>query len=111
MNIKGSLPLLILHYLSAKQGHGYQIAKEIREQSAGALDFAEGTLYPTLHRLQNEGLVTSYEQEENGRIRRYYRLTERGQGALARERADWRQYTQIVNQILGEADEQAPSPA
>ena len=111
MNIKGSLPLLILHRLSSGPGHGYEIAKELREKSAGVLDFAEGTLYPALHKLEAEGLITSFEQEESGRRRRYYRLTNRGKKALANEKIAWRQYTQVVSQILGEADAPAKQPA
>jgi transcriptional regulator len=105
MNIKGSLPLLILHHLNPGPKHGYQIAREIREKSEGILDFTEGTLYPTLHRLENEGWVTSFRQRENGRMRRYYRLTDRGHKGLASERKEWRQFADAVNHILGEANE------
>lgn len=111
MNIKGSLPVLILHRLSQGPGHGYQIAKEIREKSAGVLDFAEGTLYPTLHRLEGEGLVSSFERLENGRNRRYYELTSRGKKALVQEKAAWQRYTDVVSQILGESDERLEQPA
>ncbi len=78
MNLKGSLPLLILFVLSRGPSHGYQIAKAIRQQSQGVLDFKEGTLYPALHGLADQGMIESFEQEENGRMRRYYRLTEQG---------------------------------
>ncbi|HVU10832.1 MAG TPA: helix-turn-helix transcriptional regulator, partial [Phototrophicaceae bacterium] len=57
MNLKGSLPLLILHVLTQGSNHGYGIAKLIRDQSGGVLDFKEGTLYPTLHTLEQQGLI------------------------------------------------------
>jgi PadR family transcriptional regulator PadR len=103
MNIKGSLPLLILNALSQGPSHGYQIAKDIRIKSAGVLDFKEGTLYPTLHKLEKQGLIESYEELEKGRTRRYYRLTPDGSVALERELAEWEQFTQAVKLVLGEA--------
>lgn len=103
MNIKGGLPLLILHNLQQGSKHGYQIAKEIRQRSGGVLDFAEGTLYPALHGLEKQGLIASFEADENGRTRRYYRLTEAGAAALAKEHDDWQRYTAAVNLVLGGA--------
>ncbi len=100
MNFKGSLPLLILHTLSAGPNHGYQIAKQIKQQSQGVLDFKEGTLYPTLHGLEQQGLLEAYDVEEKGRTRRYYRLTEDGQATLARELKTWASYAQAVNLVL-----------
>jgi transcriptional regulator len=102
MNPKGSLPLLILHTLSRGPGHGYQIAKEIKQGSQGTLDFKEGTLYPTLHNLEEQGLVESYDAEVNGRARRCYRLTENGRDTLATERQAWEQYSTAVNAVLRE---------
>ena len=67
------------------------------------LDFKEGTLYPALHKLENEGLVESYEGIEKGRPRRYYRITRSGRKVLSKDRAEWRQLSQAVTVILGEA--------
>jgi len=100
MNLKGSLPLLILHTLAGGPNHGYRIAKCIKEQSEGVLDFKEGTLYPTLHNLEKQGLVSTYKETENGRLRRYYRLTDVGKKALQDKRKQWLQYTSAVNTIL-----------
>ena len=101
MNLKGSLPLLILHNLSLEPSHGYRIAKQIRVQSDGVLDFKEGTLYPTLHNLEKQGLVASYNDMENGRSRRYYQLTDAGKAELARQRQEWAVYAGAVDVILG----------
>lgn len=103
MNFKGTLPTLILEALAAEPSHGYRIAQGIKERSRGVLDFKEGTLYPALHKLENEGLVESYETVENGRLRRCYRITKAGRGVLARDRAKWRELSQAVTMILGEA--------
>ncbi len=103
MNFKGTLPTLILEALEHERNHGYRIAQGIKERSKGVLDFKEGTLYPALHKLEKEGLVESDEEVENGRPRRYYRITQSGRGMLAKDRAEWRQLSQAVTLILGEA--------
>ena len=103
MNFKGTLPTLILEILAAEPTHGYRIAQRIKERSEGILDFKEGTLYPALHKLENEGLAESYEGSEKGRPRRYYRITDAGLAVLAKDRAEWRQVSKAVTLILGGA--------
>ena len=100
MNLKGSLPLLILHLLTGGPYHGYRIAKHIKEQSGGVLDFKEGTLYPTLHNLEKQGMITAYKEKENGRTRRYYKLTDKGHASLETERQEWQDYYHAVNKVL-----------
>jgi transcriptional regulator len=100
MNLTGTLPTLILEALVREPSHGYRIAQGIKERSKGVLDFKEGTLYPALHKLANEGLVESYEEVENGRLRRYYRITKSGRAVLAKDRAEWRQLSRAVTVIL-----------
>lgn len=103
MNFKGTLPTLILEALVRDASHGYRIAQGIKERSQGVLDFKEGTLYPALHKLENEGLVESYEGVEKGRPRRYYRITKAGREVLNKDRAEWRKLSQAVSTILKEA--------
>jgi PadR family transcriptional regulator, regulatory protein PadR len=100
MNLKGSLPLLILYTLSKGDNHGYQIAKSIKQQSEGVLDFKEGTLYPTLHTLEKSHLIEGYNQDEVGRTRRYYRLTQSGSKMLGEQLKEWREYAGAVNRVL-----------
>jgi PadR family transcriptional regulator, regulatory protein PadR len=100
MNLKGSLPALILQTLSFGSSHGYEIASRIKRQSEGVLDFKEGTLYPALHTLERDGLVSSHEEIENGRTRRYYKLTEKGTKTLTKERAEWTRYANAIGGIL-----------
>jgi len=103
MNFKGTLPTLILEALRHEPSHGYRIAQQIKERSRGVLDFKEGTLYPALHKLESEGQVSSYSSVENGRPRRYYRITESGKKILSQDRAQWREVSRAVTVILGEA--------
>lgn len=101
MNIKGSLPMLILHILMQGPNHGYAIATAIRELSDGVLNFSEGTLYPTLHGLEERGLIKSLRERGEGRPRLRYQITPAGKLALAHERTDWQRYSQAVSAVLG----------
>ena len=103
MNLKGTLPALILEALEHEPDHGYSIAQRIKERSKGVLDFKEGTLYPALHKLEQEGMLGSYEGTENGRTRRYYRITGQGRSKLAASRAEWLKISRAVTYILKEA--------
>ena len=103
MNFKGTLPTLILQALAEQPSHGYRIAQQIKARSKGVLDFKEGTLYPALHKLENDGLVESYEETENGRERRYYRISKAGRAVLAKDRAEWRSVSRAVTLILEKA--------
>ena len=100
MNLKGTLPLLILQILSEGSCHGYVIAQEIKRRSRGSLDFREGTLYPALHAHENRGWVSSSEKVENGRRRRHYRLTRSGARALESWRSQWKEMSTAVDLIL-----------
>ena len=103
MNLKGTLPTLILQSLEHGPNHGYRIAQDIKGKSKGVLDFKEGTLYPALHALENKGDLESYEEVEKGRTRRYYRLTEKGRKSLTRDRKEWQQLSSAITLILEEA--------
>jgi transcriptional regulator len=103
MNLRGTLPTLILEALEHQPDHGYSIAQSIKERSKGVLDFKEGTLYPALHKLEAEGCIESYEELEKGRTRRYYRITKAGKGELAKGRAEWKKISSAVSMILKEA--------
>jgi PadR family transcriptional regulator, regulatory protein PadR len=100
MNLKGSLPLLVLEVLARGPSHGYAIAQAIKARSEGVLDFKEGTLYPTLHSLERDGHLESVSEQVGGRERRAYRLTERGLGQLRAQRQAWRQLSGAIGKIL-----------
>jgi PadR family transcriptional regulator, regulatory protein PadR len=81
---------LLLAILSKAPSYGYAIIQTVRELSGGELEWSEGMLYPVLHRLEDQGLIESYEGTgENGRKRRYYRISADGRRALGEERRQW----------------------
>ncbi len=100
MNLRGTLPTLILESIERKPDHGYSIAQRIKERSSGVLDFKEGTLYPALHKLELEGSVESYDGIEKGRARRYYRITKNGRAVLAKGRKEGGRVSRAVTVIL-----------
>ncbi len=88
--IAASATPLLLAILQRGPSYGYAIIQEVRELSGGQLEWSEGMLYPVLHRLEEQGLVESYEERgDTGRKRRYYRLRPDGRRALAEERRQW----------------------
>jgi PadR family transcriptional regulator, regulatory protein PadR len=103
MNFRGSLTTLILQNLRGGANHGYRIAQDIKQKSKGVLDFKEGTLYPALHGLEGKGLIQSYTEQENGRTRCYYKLTEKGKKALDREKQEWLRLSGAISLVLEEA--------
>jgi PadR family transcriptional regulator PadR len=100
--LRGSNAVLLLSMLSRESMYGYQIIKEISRQSGGVFDLKEGTLYTILHALEAEGSVASYWQESNeGRRRKYYRITAQGIKLLSAKKAEWSQFKQAVDQVIG----------
>jgi len=82
--------------------YGFELAERLRDDTGGALHFKEGTLYPALHRLEEERLVESFwEASPAGPRRRYYRLTSAGADALTERRAQWICLMEAVNGALG----------
>jgi PadR family transcriptional regulator, regulatory protein PadR len=87
---KGSADLLILALVDEQALHGYDIARRIEDRSGGTLHFTLASLYETLYRLEDRGLLRGRWVERAGqRRRRYYRITESGRRMLAARREDW----------------------
>lgn len=97
----GHLDLLLLAALSHGEAHGYAVISRIRERSDGQFDLLEGTVYPALHRLEEEGLLGSHWVVEGGRRRRTYALTTSGRKALVAKRADWLTFASGMHAMLG----------
>ena len=98
---KGSTTVLVLSLLAEKAMYGYQLAKELATRSGGVFEFKEGTLYPALHRMEKDGLLTSYwVVVEEGPSRKYYAITDQGRDALARKARDWGDYARALLQVL-----------
>jgi PadR family transcriptional regulator PadR len=87
---RGSTEVLILALLDERPRHGYDISRLIDERSGGAITFHTASLYPTLYRLEDRGLIDGRWVERAGqRRRRYYRLTASGRKVLAQQRSVW----------------------
>jgi DNA-binding PadR family transcriptional regulator len=98
---------LILAILARADSYGYAIIQEIRHLSGGHLEWTEGMLYPVLHRLEREDLISSrWDIAENGRKRKYYQLKQTGSRALAQERRQW----EAVQSVLTQLSEASPCP-
>jgi transcriptional regulator len=98
--LKGHVDLLILATLRQGPLHGYAVVEKLRDESEGAFDLAEGTVYPALYRLERAGLLASRWTSSQGRRRRVYRLTRRGRAELDRERKEWKSFANAVESVL-----------
>ena len=101
--LKGTVDLLVLAALDAGAPmHGYAIAEWIGSVTGGALLLEEGTLYPALHRMRRQGLITSeWGTSENNRRAKFYSLTDAGREKHARGSEDWTRYASAVSAALG----------
>lgn len=99
--MKGTVVPITLKLLSERAMYGYEILKEVNARSDDVLAWKEATLYPWLHRLEQERLIRSQWREGVGaRRRKYYALTRKGAAALARQTAEWTELSRAVNAIL-----------
>lgn len=99
---KGSAELMILSILESQPRHGYEIGRLIEQRSDGALSYQITSLYPTLYRLEDEGLVEGRWVEKAGqRRRRYYKLTAEGRKRLAAERSIWQNFFVALDRVAG----------
>src|SRR5262249_19050197 len=91
---------LVLAILAEGESYGYAIIKRVHELSGGHLRWADGMLYPVLHRLERNGLVASkWGTSEHGRRRKYYRLTREGHRELDAERKRWQTVDETLHRI------------
>jgi DNA-binding PadR family transcriptional regulator len=95
--VAASATPLVLAILAEGDSYGYAIIKRVAELSGGRLHWTDGMLYPVLHRLERQGYVTAkWSSSENGRRRKYYRITKEGRAQLALHRQQW----QVVDGAL-----------
>ncbi len=92
--------MLLLAALQTRPMHGYAIIEYVRQASSGQFDYAEGTIYPALRGLEDDGLVRSRWSESEGRRRRTYDITLQGRKALALHRREWELFTTGVEAVL-----------
>ena len=102
--LQGTLDLLILKTLSLGPLHGWGVAQRIRQMSQDVLEVNQGSLYPALHRLEEQGWIGSeWGTSENNRRAKFYTLTTAGRRQLSREEQSWAQFVSAVSQVLQNA--------
>ena len=101
---KGALAMLVLRVLRSGPLHGYAIAQRISQMSNDVLRVGQGSLYPALHKLEQEGWIEAeWRDSENNRRAKYYTLTREGRRAMKQEAAQWARLSTAISLIVGQA--------
>jgi PadR family transcriptional regulator PadR len=102
--LQGTLDMLILKSLRLGPMHGYGIARRIAQLSDDVLTVEEGSLYPAVYRLQQQGWIQStWDVSENNQRARYYKLTAAGRKQLEREKENWGRLSEAISRVLSTA--------
>ncbi len=104
---QGQLDGLLLAILQQGPLHGYAIASELRARSGGALEVPEGTLYPVLHKLEQQGLIRSRWEKVGGRRRRVYAAAPSSQTALRERLESWQRLSRAIDSVFAPGPEEA----
>jgi transcriptional regulator len=100
--LQGTLDLLILKTLDLEPMHGWGITQRIQQVSRDVLQVNQGSLYPALHRLEEQGWIAArWQQSENNRQAKYYELTAAGRRQLVEEKQNWIRLSAAVTRIVG----------
>jgi PadR family transcriptional regulator, regulatory protein PadR len=101
--VQGTLDLLILKTISLEPKHGWAIAKRIQQVSREALQIQQGSLYPALHRLEQQGWIRAeWRATETGRMAKFYSLTRAGRAQFEKELANWTRLSAAINLVVQE---------
>jgi len=101
--VQGTLDLLILRTVAPEPMHGWAIAKRIQQISSEVLQVQQGSLYPALHRLEQQGWIKAkWAESETGRQAKFYSLTAFGRKQLEAETADWKRLSTAINLVVSE---------
>lgn len=99
--VQGTLHLLILKILALESLNGWAISQRLKQISSEVLQVSDGSLYPALHKLEQEGWIQAqWKLSENNRRAKYYSLTPLGQQALEREANNWRRLSAAITQVV-----------
>jgi PadR family transcriptional regulator PadR len=102
--VQGTLDLLILKTLSLEPKHGWAIAKRIQQVSREALQVQQGSLYPALHRLEQQGWIEAeWRPTEAGRMAKFYSLSRAGRAQMKKELETWTRLSTAINLVIEEA--------
>ena len=99
--VQGTLDVLILKMLTLEPMHAWAISQRLTQVSGDILQVTDGSLYPALHKLEQEGWITAeWKQSDNNRRAKYYRLTRPGRRHLEREMANWDRLSGAISSVL-----------
>jgi PadR family transcriptional regulator, regulatory protein PadR len=99
--VQGTLDLLLMKILALEPLHGWAISLRLRSVSGDVLQVSEGSLYPALHKLEQEGWITAeWKQTENNRRAKFYSLTRLGRNQLEREAANWQRLSAAISHVV-----------
>ena len=90
------LDAIVLAVVAHEGTYGYKITQDVRQ----VMEVSDSTLYPVLRRLQRDGLLATYDEAVDGRMRRYYRITPAGEVKLVQYRIEWAEYRKNIEQVL-----------
>ncbi|HEY6345219.1 MAG TPA: PadR family transcriptional regulator [Bryobacteraceae bacterium] len=99
--VQGTLDLLILKTVSLEPKHGWAIAKRIQQMSGDVLQVQQGSLYPALHRLEQQGWIkAAWKESETGRQAKFYSLTRAGRRQMEKELANWTRLSAAIDSVV-----------
>jgi transcriptional regulator len=99
--VQGTLDLLILKILALEPLHGWAVGQRLRQVSGSVLQVSDGSLYPALHKLENEGWIRSeWKPTENNRRAKFYSLTRPGRRQLEQETANWARLSAAISHVV-----------
>jgi len=99
--VQGTLDLLVLKMLALEPMNGWAISQRLKDVSKDVLQVSDGSLYPSLHKLEQEGWITAeWRQSENNRRAKFYTLTRLGKRALERESEQWERLSRAISLIV-----------
>ena len=109
--LDGNVEALLLAILESGPSYGYAIVKDLNSRAEGILRLGEGTVYPVLYRMEDKKLIVAkWRLAENGRQRKYYRLTPKGHKTLAASRRQWEVLSAVMTKVVGSAERLSPQP-
>src|SRR6184192_2128042 len=99
--VQGTLDLLLLKILALEPMNGWSVSQRLKQVSGDVLQVSDGSLYPALHKLEQEGWIKAeWKVTENGRRAKFYSLTRPGRRALEREAANWERLAGAISQVV-----------
>jgi PadR family transcriptional regulator, regulatory protein PadR len=98
--VAASSKIIILSILTREENYGYQILMTIKLLTEGGWNWYEGFLYPVLHKMERDKLISSrWVETDSGRKRKYYKITKKGLGALEKEKVEWKLVDSVLHKI------------